>query len=181
MLNKLKQPLGFSIIEASVVMAVVSIGLLGVFSLVMQNIQVQRVSKNMLIASMLAQEGIELVRNVRDENWIADPPVAWDMDISDDTTFIIDNMQSNIITIDNSVNTINEAAARLYLDGNNFYTHASTGNTATQYYRLITATPGGDLNADGGNDYYSVKSHIQWQDKGVLKDYIAETYLYDWR
>ncbi|HBI97147.1 MAG: Type 4 fimbrial biogenesis protein PilV [Candidatus Falkowbacteria bacterium GW2011_GWC2_38_22] len=182
-LKKLKQSPGFSIIEASIVMAVVSIGLLGVFSLVMQNIQVQRGNKNMLVASMLAQEGIEMVRNVRDENWLVDP-TNWDIGIADGADFDFKIDTDGIIDIDDAspANITDSDNARLFLDSvTNFYTHTSTGNIPTQYYRLITATPGGDLNSDGEDDYYKIKSHVQWQDRGVLKDYIAETYLYDWK
>src|SRR3989339_58082 len=177
-LKKLKQSPGFSIIEASIVMAVVSIGLLGVFSLVMQNIQVQRGNKNMLVASMLAQEGIEMVRNVRDENWLVDP-TNWDIGIADGADFDFKIDTDGIIDIDDAspANITDSDNARLFLDSvTNFYTPTSTGNIPTQYYRLITATPGGDLNSDGEDDYYKIKSHVQWQDRGVLKDYIAETY-----
>ncbi|MCK5319886.1 hypothetical protein KAJ61_00670 [Candidatus Parcubacteria bacterium] len=171
---------GFSILEASVVMGVVSIGLLGVFSLVLQNIQVQKVNKNMLVASMLAQEGLELVRNIRDDNWIAIPVVDWDLDIAGwaNNDFAIDYTMALI-----NANGIGDVLARLYKNSvNNFYTHTADGNTATQYYRLIIVD-GIDASspADGITDYYKIKSHIQWNENNVLKDYIAETHLYNWR
>lgn len=178
MYKKIKNNNGFSIIEASIVLAVVSIGLLGVFSLVTQNITVQRVNRNMLVASMLAQEGIELVRSVRDNNWL-DATALWDEDIAGyaGNDFIIDNTEIlGDITI-TDVNGINNA--KLYLQaGTNFYTHDSGGgNTPTPYSRLITVTP--DPNAPV--DYYIIKSDVQWLENGVPKDYVAETYLYNWR
>ena len=179
---------GFSILEASIVMGVVSIGLLGVFSLILQNIQVQKVNKNMLVASMLAQEGLELVRNIRDDNWIASPAVAWDLNIAGwgNNDFTVDYTMAlaNANDSDNDGDIMEEANTKLYKNSaNNFYTHTAAGNTATQYYRLITVD---DIDAsspaDGIDDYYKVKSHVQWKDsKGALKDYIAETYLYNWR
>jgi len=56
---------GFSILEATLALGVVSIGLLGVFSLSLQTARAQYINKSYLAASMLAQEGLELVRNVR--------------------------------------------------------------------------------------------------------------------
>ncbi|MCK4539938.1 prepilin-type N-terminal cleavage/methylation domain-containing protein [Candidatus Parcubacteria bacterium] len=172
---------GFSLLEASIVMGVVSIGVLGVFSLVLQNIQAQKVSKNILVASMLAQEGLELARNIRDDNWIANPVVDWDSYIKGwaDDDFSVDYTMTF-----KDANGIGDAKAELYKDSaNNFYTHTTTGgNTKTMYSRLIDVT-GVDASDpfDGIIDYYKVKSHVQWRDGDVLKDYIAETYLYNWR
>ena len=178
---------GFSILEASIVMGVVSIGLLGIFSLVLQNIQVQKVNKNMLVASMLAQEGLDLVRNIRDDNWIASPQVDWDLDIAgwNNNDFTVDYTMAlaDADDSDNDNDITEEASTALYKDSaNSFYTHTSVGNTATQFFRLIIAD-GIDASSpvDGVIDYYKVKSHVQWNEKGVLKDYIAETYLYNWR
>ena len=187
-MRKLFNNKGFSILEASVVMGVVSIGVLGVFSLILQNIQVQKVNKNMLVASMLAQEGLELVRNIRDDNWIANPQVAWDSDIagwaSDDFSVDYTMTLADRDDSDNDNDIVEEVGTRLYRDNVlNFYTHNSGGgNIKTIYSRLITVD---DIDAsnplDGIIDYYKVKSHVQWQGKDSLKDYIAETYLYNWR
>ncbi|MCK5510222.1 hypothetical protein KAI65_01580 [Candidatus Parcubacteria bacterium] len=178
---------GFSILEASVVMGVVSIGILGVFSLILQNIQVQKVNKNILIASMLAQEGLELVRNIRDDNWII-AGNDWDLDIAgwnnDDFTIDYAMILADADDGDNDNDITEEAGTALYKDGaNNFYTHTAAGNTATQFFRLIAADGiDASIPVDGVIDYYKVKSHVQWKDnKGVLKNYIAETYLYNWR
>ncbi len=191
-MRKLFNNKGFSILEASIVMGVVSIGLLGVFSLVLQNIQAQKVNKNMLVASMLAQEGLELVRNIRDDNWVASPAVAWDLDITgwNNDDFTVD-YEMVFVDIDNGNDLddiTEELPTKLYFTNggafDNFYTHDSTGgNKATMYSRLITVD---DIDAstvaDGVIDYYKVKSHVQWKDsKGVLKNYIAETHLYNWR
>ena len=170
-------------------MGVVSIGLLGVFSLILQNIQVQKVNKNILVASMLAQEGLELVRNIRDDNWIT-AGNDWGLDIAgwNNNNFTIDYTMAIADVDDTNVaeNIVEEAGAKLYfVNGGNFYTHDPDGgaNKATIFSRLITATAVDASNpADGIDDYYKVKSHIQWKDnKSVLKDYIAETYLYNWR
>ena len=171
---------GFSLLEASIVMGVVSVGILGVFSLVLQNIQVQKVNKNILVASMLAQEGLELARNIRDDNWIASPAVAWDLDIAG--LGAIDYMMNLGAANDGDSDgdITEEANTRLYINGAGFYTFLSVGNTKTMYSRLITAD-GVDASMDGVIDYYKVTSHVQWQGRDGLKDYIAETHLYNWR
>ncbi|MDO8667516.1 MAG: hypothetical protein Q7K35_00250 [bacterium] len=79
---------GISIVEVIVATMIITMGMIGVSSLVIQNIQVQYINKNVLIASGLAQEGLELVRNTRDLNWLT-PSNGWDQDISA-SSYVID-------------------------------------------------------------------------------------------
>lgn len=67
----LKDKAGFTLIEVITVLLVVSVGMIGVLSLIVQNIQSQSLNKNTLVAYQLAQEGVELIRQVRDTNWRA--------------------------------------------------------------------------------------------------------------
>jgi len=60
----------FSLLEIIIAMFIISMGVIGVMSLIVSNINLGLFSKNKLIAMNLAQEGIELVRNIRDENWL---------------------------------------------------------------------------------------------------------------
>jgi type II secretory pathway pseudopilin PulG len=167
--NSRKNIPGFSILEVVVALGIVTMGLLGVSSLVIQNIQVQSINKNYLVASMLSQEGLELVRNVRDENWLI-PGNSWNTDITDgDGDFIIDYRGRDYI--DNLVDDIDNPNARLGHDGNNFYLHG--GGAQTQFYRLISVIDNGD--------FIAASSTVRWQGKGQVHDYVAETIFYNWR
>ena len=66
----LKSQIGFSLLEVVIATTVISVGLVGILGLVIQNIAIQQTYKNTLVASMLAQEGLELARNIRDKNWL---------------------------------------------------------------------------------------------------------------
>jgi type IV pilus modification protein PilV len=67
---------GFTMLEVLVAIFVVTIGVLAVFNMV-QNITVSfRANASQLTAAYLAQEGVELVRNERDNNWLQGS--AWD-------------------------------------------------------------------------------------------------------
>lgn len=89
---------GQGILEVVFSISVVTIGLISIVSLVLFNINVQNYNHNILIASNLAREGIEIVRNVRDSNWL-DPAKEWDDSLfiteeeptiyKDDNSFII--------------------------------------------------------------------------------------------
>ena len=72
---------GFGLIEVTISIYILIMGLLGIMSLLHQSQKAQYANENTLVAAQLAQEGIELVRNVRDNNWL-DPGISdWRMDI----------------------------------------------------------------------------------------------------
>lgn len=175
----------FSLLEVTMAMGVLVIGILGVFSLVLQNAKVQTVNKQYLTASMLAQEGIEIVRNKRDDNWMAldADNIDWFDEITGgslDDDFTVDFQNPG--SFDFTVNSINDNDARLYFEnGTNLYTHTATGNTPTPYYRLIEISEFTDHDGDGEEDSFHVISRVQWTGQGGTRHYVAETLLYNWR
>ena len=163
---------GFTIIEILVAFAVVTIGLLGVVSLVVQNLQVQNINRNYVVAAMLAQEGIELVRNQRDLNWLT-PGNDWDEDINvgdTDGTFVID--YDDAPPFNDTPDLVSDNGAQLSIDGSNYYVHGA-GN-ATPFYRLITVSP---IPPEG----LKVTAHVQWQERNRTHNYKTEVHLYNWR
>ena len=158
---------GISILEVVVAMMIITMGMVGVLSLVIQNIEAQYINKNVLIASGLAQEGLELVRNIRDLNWLT-PSNAWNQSIVGDGTYTIDYGGN----INMAVNSINEAGAKLHINGIGLYTHTVTA-TPTNFYRLIEVVDNGS--------YLDVKATIRWKDGTQNHNYTGETYLYNWR
>ena len=168
-LLRLTLPVGFSVLEVVMALFIVTIGVLGVASLALQNLQVQYINKNVLIAAQLAQEGLELVKNVRDQNWLI-LGNSWDQDLVNDGTYAIDYQGRS--SINSVVNLISEAGARLYLDSNGFYTHTVTA-TSTNFSRLITV-------AQQAN-YLDINCTVRLAERGQSHDYVAKIYLYDWR
>jgi len=69
---------GFTLIETFVAITVLVIALAGPFTLVMKSLAVSKITKGQITAMYLAQEAIEYVRNIRDENilmgnyWLTD-------------------------------------------------------------------------------------------------------------
>ena len=60
----------FTLLETLVAIYVLLVGIVGVMDITSQNLASGTISKNQLIAANLAQEGIELVRNKRDSNFL---------------------------------------------------------------------------------------------------------------
>jgi len=168
-----KNNFGFSLVEVMTVITIVVIGMLGLVSLVRQNIQVQNVNKNYLIASMLSQEGLELVRNIRDENWLDRTIINWESNKDEivlDGTYTIyyDDSSGDIVT-NQAFNSIDDAKLR-FIDG--FYNHEASADDSI-FYRLISAVD--------YENYVAASSTVQWQDRGKTYNYVSETYFYDWR
>jgi len=163
---------GFTILEVTFAIGLFSIGLLSIGSLMLQNIKVQDVNKNNLTASMLAQEGLELVRNQRDRNWITDG-ANWDDDLNHSGGHYVIDIEGMNNASNNSADFTSEAAARLYINASGYYVHNGVGTTPTIFYRKIFT----DLDSDS----IKVTSVVQWKDRGFLHNYTAMTLLYNWR
>ncbi len=66
-----KKSNGQGILEVLIAIYIATVGILSIVNLVLTNIQVEKFNHNMLIATNLAKEGIEIVRGARDTNWIS--------------------------------------------------------------------------------------------------------------
>lgn len=158
---------GFSLVEILTVLFIVSLGLVGVLSLIIQNIQSQSYNKNNLIAYQLAQEGIELIRKVRDSNWKAE--ASFDTDLAPGY-YYMDYLDS--VPQDASSNPA--LLTVLKQDEQGFYFHDSLSSaTSSGFSRLITI--------QGTSDYLQVISQVSWIDHSRNYTYDLETRLYDWR
>lgn len=161
---------GFSILEITIAIFMIIMGFAGLVTLNIRNLQAQNVNKNNLIASQLAQEGLELVRNFRDTNWNAG--------VIDYYSGLYD--ANNLYTVDynhsapvDSFPDWDNILARLYIkDG--FYEHNSAG-TPAQFYRYIK-TSAVDI-----NNYFEVECVVYWYEKNNKHEYKTTTLLYDWK
>ena len=76
MLNKNK---GFTFIEVVASVFVITLVVAGVFTVIQSTIAHRSLAVSQLQAAYLAQEGIELARNQRDNNWLSS--LDWDFDL----------------------------------------------------------------------------------------------------
>ena len=170
---------GVSILEVIVAIVIITIGMVGVLSLVIQNVQAQYIDKNVLIASGLGQECLELVRNIRDLNWLTpnlNPVTGWKLGTGAGSAGDIVRSGNNYaIDYSRAIKIVNSVVddARLYVNSNGFYTHTSSGNAQTNFFRFI--------NVIDHTDYLDIKCTIRWTQGAQNHDYAAETYLYNWR
>lgn len=158
---------GFSLIEVIAVLFIIAVGLVGVLTLIVQNIQAENINKNNLIGCQLVQEGIELIRMSRDNNWRAGRDFSTDLTSG---TYMMDYLMATPTPI----SLITEAPLSLSAGG--FYYHATStpGVSTTTFYRLISLD---QLDASKER----VRVTVEWDDRGRSLNCSAETFLYDWR
>lgn len=72
---------GFTLLEVIIAMALIALATGGALALVWQILGFTAISSSRLKASYLCQEGIELIKNIRDGNWLerrTNPGLLWD-------------------------------------------------------------------------------------------------------
>lgn len=161
----------FSLIEIVIVLFVISMGLIGILSLIVQNIQSQDYNKNNLIATQLSQEGIELIRRVRDNNFKQGN--AFNFGLAE----VPGEVFSYCLDYNDAELTISSEACLLRLDGDDFYVHETVG-VSSGFSRLIKV----ELASEGvaENVLLKVISEVSWQSRRGTSSYTTETWLYDW-
>lgn len=166
-----KYKLGFSFISVIVALFIIIVGFFGILSLVLSSFSGVYASEKRLIASGLAQEGIEIVSAIRrqyidwnDWEWYSTKP--------------LDNSETFCV----QYNTISLAAC----SGNPLKIDKSSGVAGVYqydsgedsgFYRTITLTR-------VGLDEIKVVSKIQWHPKGNSSDWAditAEDHLWKWK
>lgn len=118
---------GFSLLEVVIAMFVLSVGMLGVMQLMTGTLRYSFSQRDAVIASQLAQEGVELVYNIRDTNMAAGNAAFQNID--EGSNWRIDAM--------NSTPALSGGTFTLYEKSDHSYTHVSSGNTATRFSRKI--------------------------------------------
>jgi len=160
---------GFTLIEVLTAIFVILVGVVGVLAIIQQTIAFAALSSSRLAASYLAQEGIEIVRNIRDGNWLEE--VNWDIGLGGGE-YEADYDDSDLSSYQDRY---------LYIDGTNgFYKYITTpasGDIQTKFKRKITITS----DMDGATPRLKVSVLIEWQQIGKPHQVTAQEYLYNWR
>lgn len=138
----------FSYIEAILSVFILSIGIMVVISLMSSSLVHSLGAKNDETAVLLAQEGIELVRNIRDNNWARGEESFNNLPDSDAAECRVDYNDTSI----DGGECGNEYSKELYLQGG-FYAH--DGGESTKFKRRI------EFDFNGANEVI-VTSVVYW-------------------
>jgi len=159
---------GFTLLEIMIAISILLIGILGIYALIPRVVSVSIMNSDKLTASQLAREGIEIVRNFRDSNYLK-PGVSFDDGLT--------NCSGGCEIDYNDLDFTNWAEPGRYLkiNINGFYNYGS-GPVDTKFKRKIIITP--------DTDVLNIKVQITWL-SGDLSletgDLEMEENLYNWR
>lgn len=157
---------GFLIAEVLIASFVLMVGLLGTTELIRASLQNSFDNRDSIIAIGLAQEGVELVRNVRDNDFIAGGNGFTNFPSSSKKHCLVDYNDTDLNG--NCHNTVG-TASRYYLqyNNNNFYSHHNNGaDNQERYSRYIY------INYDNtaGAENALVRSFVYWEDSSFSPD-----------
>ena len=152
---------GFTLLEIIVTVSLISIGLTSIVALTTHIMIFSSFNSSKLIAAYLAQEGIEIVRNIRENNWLAEDNWRngldvgeWEADYHD--TYLSDNYDGDYLNI----------------DSNGFYSYSS--GQRTKFQRKITIR-------DIDTHSFKVTVEIFWKERGKNHSLVASEILYNWK
>lgn len=160
MTSQIKKQLGFTLAETLFSISIFGVVLTAVMFILVRNSNDAQFIKNSYIASGLVQEGIEVVRNLRDNEWSSGK--AWGALVQDGTWSVQwDSLALGI-----------NPAATLNKDANGFYTYAA--GAVTPFSRSISITSINTVEK-------KIVATVSWNEKGAAKILSAEEHLYNWR
>ena len=152
---------GFSLLGIIIAIFIISVGLTAILTLSNFSVRAAAASKDKVIGSFLAQEGIEAVRFMRESQ------VDWSV--------WYNSISNGSYRVQYNSGLLGFADTALLIDGNGFYQYNS-GATTPFYRRIIlTKAPSGDSNE------LKVVAEIKWQDRGQWNYLRAEDRLWNWR
>ncbi|MFH1451253.1 MAG: prepilin-type N-terminal cleavage/methylation domain-containing protein [bacterium] len=160
-----QQDSAFTLIEVMVAIFIITVSTVGIVGLLQQSISTTSISSAKLIANYLGQEGIEIVRNIRDTNWLEqrdDLGVNWDDDIPVGD-FEEDYQSQRLERV--------YVGTKLNVDASGFYSYSS--GVPTNFKRKISITKDTDI--------IKVIIEVRWQDRGTEYFVAAQENLYRWR
>ncbi|MDD5750160.1 MAG: prepilin-type N-terminal cleavage/methylation domain-containing protein [Candidatus Pacebacteria bacterium] len=161
---------GFTLIEIMAAISVMAIGVLGVFALSPTIIRGGAANSDRFTASQLALEGLEIVKNIRDSNWLEqniNPANPW----NEGLTNCAAGCEADYATMQAFDPVLASYGSGRYLKMNTqgFFNYAS--GTDTKFKRKITIINGADV--------MDVSVVVEWSPK--YPALVLQEKLYDWR
>lgn len=151
---------GFTIIEVVIAIFLITVGIGSSVALINRNNSFNQTLSSRLVAVYLSQEGIEIVRNIRDTNWLSSS--GWNVGLG------AGDWQADYTSVALSAYT----GSLLNIDASGFYGYGA--GTATKYKRKITISyPQADI--------MDIVVRVEWLDRGSVLEFTTRGRLYQWQ
>ncbi|MEK9178134.1 MAG: hypothetical protein AAB777_03410 [Patescibacteria group bacterium] len=184
---------GFTMIEIVIALFVLTVGVIGVYNAFSIMTVATTQMSDRFTAAYLTQEGIEIARNIRDNNWLAEsqnPDLPWNCGLVGENANCIFNIDCSSgceadyrtgISSGAGLTSYSSGGHYLYIDSNKFYSYNQNG-TETRFKRKITINLVDDHTL-------RVTVTVFWDEKPTIANIdfpaqpgsiTAEDYLYNW-
>lgn len=181
---------GFTLIETVMAIGVISVGFVGSMVLLSKASSQATAIKDRVVAAHLAAEGVEVIRNIRDSNFIQREQgqgqgqgleKRWLDGLiknnKDEATGVVD-YNSDKIDEDGASDIDDQGACLNWHES--FYTHAIGPDLCNTFFSRLIELKIVDDN-ELNTEYLEVKSKVQWKEKGISKSLEVIDNLYDWK
>ncbi len=152
---------GFTLIELLIAISVISVGIAGALVSMQQSIPALDFANSRFTASLLAQEGVEIIKNIRDTNLLHN--TIWNDSLSIDGDYEVEYTIPHISIYADSYLVKNE---------HNFYNHMLGDDT--KFKRKIQIT-------NISSDKIELEIIVYWRKRGGGEhELILKQHIYNW-
>lgn len=177
---------GFTLLEVTIAIFILLVGATAASVLIAKTVGQIGVSSSKLIASYLTKEGIEIVRNIRDTNWLEGGD--WDEGLTgcsdgceaDYTATTAEDPEDEVPPL---INPYGDGRSLYIDDSDGFYKYIDfpdPDDIETKYKRKITIVLE-DVDPPDGVDELKVTVETTWSEKGKNYSHTAQEILYNWK
>lgn len=191
---------GQGLLETTIAIAILTTGVVAALSLSASNVSLTQQATSRFIAANLAREGIEVVRNIRDTNWLAGGAYDVGLPSTADFSFApVFDQATGAWTLAYGPDCIGvpacEVGTQVYIQ-NNQYIQTGTAAQVGQktifqrimyVFRICRDASGNEVNqtsACSGSDTETgkyVSANVQWKDQRGAQFFSIQEKLYNWK
>jgi len=161
---------GFTLIEVLTVIFVVTAGIVAALTLVQNSVASSRFASRRLTATYLAQEGIEITRSIRDNNWLK--IISWDHGFIEGNHYRVDYQD-----LESNPQLESYQDQYLKIDGAGY---TCDGSNQTPFKREIIIMDKNDLDGDDAPDKMKVKVKVRFDFRSQQHTVSVQENLYNW-
>lgn len=159
----MKNQSGFTLVEVLITLFIFSLALTATSFILTTNLRSASAIRNNFVASGLAQEGMEVVRNIRDRDWFLDNPFGTS---TTDGSYRVQWNSQTLITLFPNPNLKKD-------NGSGIFSYDTGSDTI--FKRVI------DISTVVPNVEKKIVVTVSWDDRGTTKSLSAEGHLFNWK